>query len=96
MAFHLLFERNDLRRSQTPLVDFGSSREAASNAASGINISLSGKEYRSAIGHPNCNSPQPKHVEPERTVARSKRKYGCNAAGRTDGEPLVGQNCFLA
>jgi hypothetical protein len=38
MAFHLLFERNDLRRSQTPLVDFGSSREAASNAAIAVNI----------------------------------------------------------
>ena len=32
------------------------------NAAIAVTISLSGKEYRSAIGHPNCDSPPPKHV----------------------------------
>jgi hypothetical protein len=95
MAFHLLFERNDLRRSQTPLVDFGSSREAASNAASGINISLSGKEYRSAIGHPNFDSPPPKHVRNRNGQLRVQNEN--TAAMWREGQtvsPLLGRIVF--
>jgi hypothetical protein len=39
MAFHLLFERNDLRRSQTPALDLGSSCEATLTVAIAVNIS---------------------------------------------------------
>jgi hypothetical protein len=35
----LVVERNDLRRSQTPVLDLGSSREAMLNAAIAVNIS---------------------------------------------------------